>query len=89
MLPKTSSNACCLTGILDLNRPVVIRNRVGAMVACPGIAASAWPPCLGTGTVVQGAGGGNQAEAVEVLVGLVPFLSFVVPAPLGGCTGHG
>jgi hypothetical protein len=67
----------------------VICNRVGATVACPGIAVSAWPSCLGAGTVAQGAGGGNEAEAAEVLAGLVHLLLFVVPAPHGGCTRRG
>ncbi len=85
MLPKTSSNAHCLAGILRLDGPIVGHNCVGALVACPRVAALAWPPCLGAGTV---AGGGNRAEAAEVLPGLGCLLSFVVPAPLGGCTRH-
>ncbi len=84
-LPKTSSDARCSACILRSGGPIVGRNRVGALVARPGVAASAWPPCLGAGTVAQGAGGSNQAEAAEVLVGLGRLLPFVIPAPLGGC----
>jgi hypothetical protein len=50
-LPKTSSDARRSAGILDLDHPVVNRNRVCATVALPGIVALAWLPCLGTGTV--------------------------------------
>jgi hypothetical protein len=59
MLLETSRDACRSAGVLNADCLVVSRNCVGATVACPGIAASAWPPCLGTGTVVQGAGHGN------------------------------
>ncbi len=83
-LPKTSSNACCLAGILHSDGPIVACNRLGASVERLGITALAWPPCLGAGTVARGVGGGNQAEAAEVLTGLGHLLSFVVPAPLGG-----
>ncbi len=89
MLPKTSGDACCLAGIPRSDGPIVGCNHVGASVPRLEVAALAWPPCLGAGTVAQGAGGGNQAEATEVLAGLGRLLSFIVPAPLGGCAQCG
>jgi hypothetical protein len=89
MLPKMTCDACCLAGILSLDGLIVGRNLVGPSVARPRVAASAWLPCFGAWTVARGAGGGNQAEATEVLAGLGHLLSFVIPAPLGGCARCG
>ncbi len=58
-LTNTSSNACCLADVLDVDCPVLSHNCDGATVAHPGIAALAWTPCHGTGTVAQRAGCGN------------------------------
>jgi hypothetical protein len=50
MLPKMIGNAHCLAGILSSDGLIVGHNCVGALVAHPGVAALAWPPCFGAGT---------------------------------------
>jgi hypothetical protein len=86
---KIKQQCCLFDGYSSKNYLVEHLHCVGAVVTLAQVATVAWPPCLGAGAVVQGAGGSHQAEVAEVHAGLHCIWLFTAPTPCGGCASHG